>query len=118
MKKRLFFMLIGAAGLAASMSAPAVQAESYQVCVEKYTDAAGQRAVSFNDCRGNDYYFNSRPARSGAVTSGSDRRSRVRVVDESTYAVDRWCDDSGCYRIRNRQDMCVLEVTGEVIPCQ
>lgn len=118
MKKRLFFALFGAIGLAVAVNAPVVQAESYQVCVEKYTDAAGQRAVSLNDCHGNDYYFKPRPARSSSVTSGSDRGSRVRVVDESTYAVDRWCDDSGCYRIRNRQDMCILEVTGEVVPCQ
>lgn len=118
MKKRLFFTLIGVVGLAAAVNASVAQAESYQVCVEKYTDAAGQRAVSLNDCRGNEYYFKPRSARSNSVTSGSDRRSRVRVVDESTYAVDLWCEDSGCYRIRNRQDMCILEVTGEVVPCQ
>ncbi|SQI41690.1 Uncharacterised protein [Leminorella richardii] len=100
------------------MGSSLAQAESYEVCVEKYTDASGQRSASFNDCKGNNYYFNPRAARSSSVTSGSDRRGRVRVVDESTYAVDRWCDDSGCYRVRNRQDMCILEVTGEVVPCQ
>ncbi|AKJ41844.1 hypothetical protein [Pragia fontium] len=124
-KKLLALLMVG--GLASALGISIVHAESYEVCYQKYTDSSGHRAVSLTDCQGNDYVVRPQSARSNSVVSGSERRmysrgpepsSRSQVqTDESTYARERWCDDTGCYRIRNKPDLCILEVTGELVDC-
>ncbi|MCD1127607.1 hypothetical protein LPW36_16715 [Jinshanibacter sp. LJY008] len=118
--------LLAVIAFAVMFNLPMAQAESYQVCVDKYTDTSGNRTASLSDCHGNDYVIRPQSMRSGSVVSGSDRRmyssdgarSTARYqVDESSYANDRWCDDSGCYRIKNKRNLCVLEVTGELVDC-
>ncbi|QBH96891.1 hypothetical protein EKN56_11070 [Limnobaculum zhutongyuii] len=118
--------LLAITAVVVTFNLPIAQAESYQVCVDKYTDASGNRTASLSDCHGNDYVIRPQSVRPNSVVSGSDRRmyssGRERSsdryqVDESTYASDRWCDDSGCYRIQNKRNLCVLEVTGELVDC-
>ncbi|MBK5142859.1 hypothetical protein I2494_03855 [Budviciaceae bacterium BWR-B9] len=118
--------LLAISAVAVTFNLPIVQAESYQVCIDKYTDASGNRTASLSDCQGNDYVIRPQSMRPTSVVSGSDRRmyssgserpSGRNQVDESTYASDRWCDDSGCYRIQNKRNLCVLEVTGELVDC-
>lgn len=125
MRMKLFTSLI-IFGATVGLSSSESYAESYQVCYEKYTNSSGQRMISFTDCNGNDYVMRPQSARSNSVISGSDRRMSARAQDnnrgrtqisESAYSGDRWCDDSGCYQIKNKRDLCVLEVTGELIDC-
>ncbi|WP_159566486.1 hypothetical protein [Budvicia diplopodorum] len=115
MRKNLLTLVL-VIGMSLSVGLSASVAESSQVCAEKYTDISGNRSVSLTDCEGNNYTI-----RSGSVRSGSDRYHRGNrgqiSQDGASYAREKWCDDSGCYRINNQQDMCVLEVTGELVSC-
>ncbi|WP_157953013.1 hypothetical protein [Limnobaculum parvum] len=119
-------VMLAIIAFAVTFNFPMAQADSYQVCIDKYPDSSGNRIASLSDCDGNDYVIRSQSMRPNSVISGSDRRmnsfGRERLsdryqVNESTYASERWCDDSGCYHIKNKRNFCVLEVTGELVDC-
>ncbi|GKX53283.1 hypothetical protein [Budvicia aquatica] len=116
--KRTVLASVVTLGLALTFGLTSSLAESYQVCAEKYTDVSGNRSVSLTDCEGNNYRVRSGTVRSGSDRYHSGRGSRGQISqDGASYTREKWCDDSGCYRINNQRDMCVLEVTGELVDC-